>query len=515
MKKIVLKKNRYVDSVSLMSIGDRVKQLDGVHEAEVYMGTPANMEILTELGFELPDNISSNDLVIAVNCETKDQVEKSLKLIDDILNHRVDGCENTTIYRSLDEIDLEKDSYDLVQISLPGEYAVEEARRAINKGLDVFIFSDNVSLEDELELKQLGLEKDCLVMGPDCGVGLIGGVALAAGSIVRHGPIGIVGASGSGAQEVACIIEKCGYGVSSIIGTGGRDLYPEIGGISMIEGMKRLDNDPETSVIVLVSKLADLSVMEKVLTGADKLSKPVVAVFLGSDETLFKGHRTHGAFSLEQAATEAVRLISGKAPEFGYSHNEINEIVKKEMSRFSPEQKYFRGIYCGGTFTEEGLIYFSRHNKEASLYSNLGNSYSIKLDSHLISKGNTILDLGSEEFTKDEPHPVFEPSLRLKRFYKELEDPKVAVILLDFITGPGVHEDPITPFINAYQEKVVEKGRTVTVIASICGSMEDPQNVIEKAALLKKVGVIVTDSNYQSTRLASALMKELAKREEI
>lgn len=515
MKKIVIKKNRYVDSVSLMSIGDKVKQLEGVHEVEVHMGTPANIEILVELGFELRDNVSSNDLVIAVNCDTEDQIEKSLKLIDDILNHRVDSNKNTTIYHSLDEIDLAKDPYDLVQISLPGEYAVEEARKAINKGLDVFIFSDNVSLEDELELKQLGLEKGCLVMGPDSGVGLIGGVALAAGSIVRNGPIGIVGASGSGAQEVACIIEKCGYGVSSIIGTGGRDLYPKIGGISMIEGIKRLEKDPGTSVIVLVSKLADLNVMEKVLTFADTISKPVVAVFLGSDETLFNNHKVHGTFSLEEAALEAVRLISGATPEFGYSDDEINEIVTDEMKRFSPKQKYFRGIYCGGTFVEEGLIYFSRHNKDVPLYSNLKNSYSTKLDSHLTSRGNTILDLGSEEFTKDAPHPVFEPSLRLKRFYKELEDPEVAVILLDFITGPGVHEDPITPFVNAYQEKVVEQGRTITIIASICGSMEDPQNVAEKTILLKKAGVIVTDSNYQSTRLASALMKELARREEV
>lgn len=512
MKKIVVKKNRYVDSVSLMSIGDRVKQLEGVRDAEVQMATPANMEILRELGFELPEGTSANDLVIAVNCDTEDQVESSLQLIDDILNHKVGGDEPAAMYPSLDEIDLVKDPYDLVQISLPGEYAAQEARKAINKGLDVFIFSDNVSLEEELELKQLGVEKGCLVMGPDCGVGLIGGVALAAGSIVRHGPIGIVGASGSGAQEVACIIEKCGYGVSSIIGTGGHDLYPQIGGISMMEGMKRLESDPETAVIVLVSKLADLSVMEKVLTRADELSKPVVAVFLGSDETLFQNHRTHGAFSLEQAATGAVGLISGKVPVFGYSEEEIKEIVKKEMGRLSSGQKYFRGIYCGGTFTEEGLIYFSRHNKDVPLYSNLKNRYSIKLDSHLISKKNTILDLGSEEFTKDAPHPVFDPSLRLKRFYKELEDPEVAVILLDFITGPGVHEDPITPFVRAYEKEVIEKGRTVTVIASICGSMEDPQKVGEKADLLRRAGIIVTDSNYQSTRLASALMEELAKR---
>jgi len=512
MRKIVLNKNRYVDSVSLMSIGDRVKKLEGVHDVEVAMGTPANMEIITELGFDLPGDISPNDLVIAVSCDTEAQVESSLKLVDDILNHKVDGEEQVTIYHSLDDIDLAKDPYDLVQISLPGEYAANEARKAINMGMDVFIFSDNVSLDEELELKQLGVEKGCLVMGPDCGVGLIGGVALAAGSIVRPGSIGIVGASGSGAQEVACIIEKCGYGVSTIIGTGGHDLYPQIGGISMIEGMKRLEKDPETTVIVLVSKLADLNVMEKVLTKADLLSKPVVAVFLGSDEKLFQNHKTHGTFSLEEAAIEAVRLVSGKTPAFGFTEEQLREIIKQEMLHFTPEQKYFRGIYCGGTFTEEGLIYFSQHNRGVPLYSNLKNRYSIKLDSHLVSKENSILDLGSEDFTEDAPHPVFDPSIRLKRFYKEIEDPEVAVILLDFITGPGVHEDPITPFVRAYEKEVVGKGRSVTVITSICGSLEDPQNIVEKADLLRNAGIIVTDSNYQSTRLASALMEELAKR---
>lgn len=511
MDKVIIKKNRYVDSVSLMAVGDQLKQLEHVQAADVQMATPANREMLEKSGFILPQDTTPNDLVIAVRADTESCLEKAVQLAIDILDHKT-GTDNGPVYHSLKEIDLNQDPYDLVQISLPGEYAANEARLALEKDLDVFIFSDNVSLDEELELKRLGAEKHRLVMGPDCGVGLIGGVALAAGSIVAPGPIGIVGASGSGAQEVACIIERCGWGVFQIIGTGGRDLYPQIGGLSMLQGMQRLEQDPNTKVIVLVSKLADLHVMNKVLTAADALSKPVTAVFLGSDASLFEGHKTLGAFSLEEAALNAVRLLGAAPPALALSDDELNQLADQQLSLLAPRQKYFRGLYCGGTFTEEGLIYFSNHNPGVTLYTNLKNKYALKLPDHLKSQENTILDLGAEDFTADAPHPVFEPALRLQRFYQELEDPETAVILLDFITGPGVHPDPITPFVRAYEEKVLKSGKKLTVIASICGSAEDPQNVLEKVELLKQAGILVMPSNYQSARLASVMMAKLAER---
>ena len=348
-------------------------------------------------------------------------------------------------------------------------------------------------------------------MGPDAGVALIDGVALAAGSIIRHGPIGIVGASGSGAQEVGCIIEKCGLGVSNIIGTGGRDLYPQIGGITMKAGIRRMEADPETKVIVLVSKLADLGVMDQVLTLADSCEKPVVAVFLGSSEALFENHKVHGTFSLEEAALKAVELAGGSVDKFGYTDEEINKLVEENVAKLKPEQKYFRGLYCGGTFTEEALLYFSAHNTGSRLFSNLSNRYCEKLEDSEVSVGHSILDLGAEDFTAKAPHPVFDPSLRLKRLRRELADPQVGVILLDFITGPGVAFDPITSFAEECK-KYRDKG--LVVISSICGSLEDPQDVASKQKLLEEAGVIVTPSNYQSTKLASAMMNALDRREQ-
>ena len=505
MKKIVVKKKRYVDSVSLMGVSDRVMALKGISNAEAQMATPANVEVLKDLGYELPDDITANDLVIAITGDDEAACAAAVQLAEDIIDRK--NTSGAKSYSDIDEIDTDETPFDLCQISLPGEYAAAEAKKAMAKGMDLFIFSDNVSIEEELELKQLGQKLGRLVMGPDAGVALINGVALAAGSIIKDGPIGIVAASGSGAQEVGCIIEKCGMGVSGIIGTGGRDLYPQIGGITMLEGIKRMEQDPKTKVIVLVSKLANLGVMDRVLSVADNCTKPVVALFLGSDESLFASHKVHGTFSLEAAALEAVRLAGGEVSDFGFSDEKLGALTEELIAKLPEEKKYFRGLYCGGTFTEEALQYFAAHNNGVQLYSNLSNAYCTKLEDSEVSCGHAILDLGAEDFTAKAPHPVFDPALRLKRLRQELADPAVAVVLLDFITGPGVAYDPITSFANE-----CAKHPEVIFISNICGSLEDPQDVAAKEKLLVESGVIVTKSNYQSSRLASALMNALERR---
>ncbi len=512
MKKVVVKKNRYVDSVSLMGVGDKVLALEGISNCETAMCTPANLEIMVDLGYNVPEDTTANDLVLCVTADTEEQIDKALALILDIIDHKTTVEEGATVYKSLSEIDLNKDGYDLCQISLPGEYAAAEAKKAISMGMDVFIFSDNVSLEEELEIKQFGAKHGKLVMGPDCGVGLLKGVALAAGSIVSYGPVGIVGASGSGAQEVACLIERLGCGVTQIIGTGGHDLRPQIGGITMLAGMRRLEADPDTEVIVLVSKLADLTVMDKILGEADKLKKPVVAIFLGGDEKLYEGHKVHGTMSLEAAAVKAVELVTGKEQKLGFTDEEIDAIVKREIAKLKPEQKYVRGLFSGGTFTEEGMIYYSEHNKGVKLYSNLDTKYAEQIADHNISVGHCILDLGAEDFTAEAPHPIFDPALKLRRLYRELEDKEVAVVTLDFITGPGVHLDPVRPFAEACKKIIEERQGAITFISNICGSVNDPQNAEECRKMLSDAGVIVTDSNYASTKLASAMLAALEAR---
>ncbi len=511
MKKVIVKKNRYVDSVSLMGLSDKVSTYENVKNALVTMATANNILNLKELGYELEEEADANDLVIAITADKEDDCDRAIQYAMDIIDHKVKT--NTNSYDSLDEIDLSEDEYDLVQVSLPGEYAYEQADKALDMGMDVFIFSDNVPLEQELALKEKGRRLGKLVMGPDCGVGLLKGTCLAAGSIYKDGCVGIVGASGSGAQEIGCIVERCGLGVSELIGTGGRDLFPEIGGIMMIEGMKRLDRDEKTKVIVLVSKLADYAVMDKVLSEADRLVKPVVAIFLGSDEALYEKHpKIHATFSLEGCALKAVELVSGKEYHYGLSDEQLQQLCGKYISRLDEKQKYFRGLYCGGTFTEEGLIYYTSHSPETKFYTNLENKYAEKLaDSHK-SVGHSILDLGAEDFTAEAPHPVFDPMLRARRTRQELEDDEVAVILIDFITGPGVSLDPFTPYYRLFEkEKNKEKGGKI-IIANVCGTPEDPQDIEGNIEKLKQLGVIVAESNYQAARIALTMLKQLERR---
>ncbi len=504
MKKFYRIKNRYADSVMLMNVADKINRLPGIEGAECGMGTRANIDLLTGLGYAVDPDTGKNDLMIAIDA-AEDRQEEIYGQALDFLEHR--GASAQVTYNDINEIDTVADPFDLVQISLPGEYAAPEIEKALRKGLDCFVFSDNVSLEDERRCKELARSLGRLVMGPDAGVGLIDGVALAAGSIVRDGKVGIIGASGSGAQEVACLIEKMGEGVSRIIGTGGRDLRPEIGGITMLSALEKLKANERTEVICLVSKLADPGVMEKVLSAAEGCGKPVVAVFLGAPESIFAGKTVHGAHSLKDAAVECVSLLRGEKVGYGRSPGELDTLAERIVAGLPAERKYFRGLYCGGTFTEEAMILFHKNNPDVPLYSNLDTRYAEKLADHSVSRGHTILDLGAEDFTAEAPHPVFDPYLRLRRVEQEVADPSVGVILLDFITGPGVHRDPILPFVPAIKDHP-----EICFIATVCGAEGDPQNIGEATAALRDAGCVVAGSNAESAELASRVMALLEKR---
>ena len=334
MRKVFLEKGRYVDSVTLMGVGVRLEEQEYVLGAECGMATKQNIELLEEEGYSVPADATKNDLMIAVEAESEEALEKAHQAA---LSMLLGGGKQKKTVHDLDE--LLPSEYDVVQISLPGQYAIAEARKAIDKGMDVFMFTADVSLEEERALKEYGRDHGRLVMGPDAGVGLLGGVALAAGSIVRSGPVGVIGASGSGSQEVACLIEAMGSGVTCILGTGGRDLKKTVGGVSMKADMKRLDKDADTKLICLVSMLADREIMEEVLCEADQLSKPVVAVFLGADEKLYAGHRVTGAYNLQEAARACVRLVTGKEPEFGRSEEELDALAKASAAKFQNGKK--------------------------------------------------------------------------------------------------------------------------------------------------------------------------------
>lgn len=501
MKRVYTIPNRFVDSVTLMGVALQLTDMPGVIGAECGMGTKQNIDMLTSEGYVVPEVTVKNDLMIAIEAEDEETIVAAYHMgIEALSNGR---GHHMRAYHDIN--DLERGEYDIVQISLPGQYVFDEAKKAINKGMDVFIFTADVSLEIERELKTYGRDRGCLVMGPDAGVGLLGGVALAAGSIVRHGPVGIVGASGSGSQEVACLIEEMGSGVTCILGTGGRDLKKEVGGISMKANMKRLDEDADTKLICLVSMLADREIMEDVLTEADNLSKPVVAVFLGADENLYKNHKVTGTYNLHDAAKECVRLVSGEEPDIGWNEAELDTLVKQGVARFGGEKMHFRGLYTGGTFAEETLMTFRSLAPEIHMHTNRDNTkYATRLRTHKKSEEHTLLDMGDLDFTAEAPHTVFDPTQRLNRFRQELSDSTVGLIAMDIILGPGVAPSPASCYVPYMKERP-----DVLYVCAVCGGKGDPQNKVKIRQMLKEAGCVVAASNYESARLCARICRAL------
>ena len=502
MKRVYVTPNRYVDSVTLMGLALSLTELTGVRGAESGMGTRQNIDMLTQQGYEVPADTGKNDMMLAVDADDGEALEAARLAAEKAL---AGGSRHKRVYRDINE--LEDGAYQVAQISLPGEYAVHEARKAIDRGMDVFMFTADVSLEEERRLKEYGRDHGRLVMGPDAGVGLLGGVALAAGSIVRFGPVGVIGASGSGSQEVACLIEEMGAGVTCILGTGGRDLKKEVGGVSMKADMQRLEMDEDTKVICLVSMLADREVMQDVLREADRLAKPVAAVFLGADEALYAGHRAVGATNLRDAAKACVRLLGMGEPKLGFSEDEIEAIAARTRT-LAPEKKFFRGLYTGGTFAEETLMAFRALAPEISLCTNRDNTrYAARLKTHKVSQEHTLLDMGDLDFTAEAPHTVFDPTQRFQRFRRELEDPEVAVIAMDIILGPGVAPDPASCYLPLMRERP-----DVIFVCSICGGEGDPQNKRAIRQALTAAGAVVAPSNYDSARLCARICQALKER---
>ena len=501
MKKVFVVPNRYMDSVTLMGVSARLAARPSVRYVNCGMGTRQNISVLMDEGFPMPGEITPNDLMVALDCDTEEELKAAFDAGMSAMT--AGGGERERVYHDVN--DLEDGRFDVVQISLPGGPALKEAYKAIDKGLDVFMFSADIALEDERALKEYGRDHGCLVMGPDAGVGLLGGVAMAAGSIVRRGPVGIIGASGSGSQEVACLIEEMGSGVTCILGTGGRDLKKAVGGVSMKADMKRLDTDEETKLICLVSMLADREIMEEVLCEADLMHKPVVAVFLGAEEELYRGHRVTGTYNLQEAAKACIRLLRGETPRIGWSEEELESLAEACRARFTGEKKYFRGLYTGGTFAEETLMTFRAQAPRVRMHTNRDNTrYAVRLKTHRQSEGHTLLDMGDLDFTAEAPHTVFDPAQRLLRFRREQEDPEVGLIAMDIILGPGVAPDPASCYLPYMRDRP-----DIVYVCSVCGGEGDPQNKAQIRRKLREAGAIVADSNYESARLCARVCRKL------
>ena len=499
--------NLYRDSVSLMQLSAALAGLPGIEQASAIMATPANLALLAEAGLE-PGRIapSPNDLLIAVRGKSPAALEAALASavagLDQPPPSTAGGGPAQTRSRSLQMALAATPAANLALISTPGEYAAAEAMKALRLGLNVMLFSDNVALDDEIELKRYAHANDLMVMGPDCGTAIINGVPLGFANAVRRGAIGVVGASGTGTQQVTCLVHRHGAGISHAIGTGSHDLHQQVGGITMLQGIRALADDKQTKTIVLVSKPPSPEVAGIVLAAAKRCGKPVVVNFVGAARGSIRGKNLHPATTLEHAALVAVALSRGRKPP-GATPGNTKPVRIPRMAR---SQRYVRGLYSGGTFCYEASALLGESLGE--VWSNAPVDSKLRLANVRKSSGHTLIDLGDDEFTRGRPHPMIDFRLRNERILSEAGDAEVAVILLDVVLGYGAHPDPaaeLVPVLQKAQAAARRKKRGIAFVGFVCGTELDLQGLERQEGALRAAGMILTASNAQAVRLAASI----------
>jgi FdrA protein len=431
---VIVRRGAYYDSVTLMLVSRAAG-------ASVGMATPLNLALLADQGFTVDEDVGPNDLVIAVRA---DDVEAVVAAVDRELSAKAPASApaERAAARSLAAAARRDPDLSLAFLSIPGDHVAHEAAAALAAGLHVFCFSDGVSLEVEAQLKRQALERGLLFMGADCGTAILDGVALGFANAVERGPVGIVGASGTGIQEVTCLLDAAGVGVSHAIGVGGRDLSAEVGGLMMRRGLELLAADDGTQAIVAISKPPDAAVAAAIQEAAEATGKPVI---LGFDLTL------------EDAAARAAELVGGSLPRFEAS------------LRRAPAPGDVRGLYSGGTLCGEA--------------------------ERIVGRGRFI-DFGADEYTQGRAHPMIDPSLRLEHLAAAAREPGVTGLLLDVVLGFGAHPDPAAELAPAIA------GADAHVIVALCGAAGDPQGLVAQRERLEAAGAVVTRSNAHAARLA-------------
>ncbi|MBA3236240.1 MAG: acyl-CoA synthetase FdrA [Chloroflexi bacterium] len=501
--------NTYRDSVELMQIAAEIEAVDGIDRAGLVMATPANRDVLGAAGL-LSDAASAagpNDLVVALAADDDEVAIGALEIAGTRLAGAADegvGETTKTVARTVAEAVGELGSPNLALISTPGAYASAEALKALKRGLHVFMFSDNVPIEDEIMLKSVARSKGLLMMGPDCGTAILDGVPLGFANVVRRGTIGLVGASGTGLQQVSCLIDRFGAGISQAIGVGGRDLDERVGGAMMLAALEWLAADPGTDVIVLISKPPAASVEARVLAAAGSVAKPVIVNFLGGAATTVTEAGAIPASTFEAAALMASAIAQGRSipadpglagdpadDEAGAPIDAAaNDHVRAAQEALEPGQTRIRGLYSGGSLAGEAkLIVKAMLGKETASV-------------------HEIIDLGDDEYTVGRPHPMIDPRLRNEYIGVVADEPSTAVILLDVVLGHGSSPDPAGALVTAIE--AARSGRGIAVVASVCGTAADPQDLSAQEATLARAGVILATSNARAARIATAIVAPAA-----
>jgi succinyl-CoA synthetase alpha subunit len=514
--KTIIKISEYHDSVSLMLVARELAGLDGVKDAAVVMATEANKSILEEAGL-LTDEAkaaTANDLVIAVLGDSDEAADAALDNVQALFAKKSAEDEAAdfkpkTIRGALSTFT----GANVAVISVAGRYATDEAWEALTRGLHVLLFSDNVSLEDEIALKEYARDHGLLLMGPGAGTAILNNIALGFANVIPAGNVGVVSAAGTGLQEVSTLVAKSGLGITQGIGTGGRDLKKDVGGIMMLEGLKSLQQDPATEVIALVSKPPAPEVVDLILAQIAKSDKLTVVCFMGGD--MSKVSEVKNAIPARTLQEGGILAAQAAGADVGDIETMIAEETKalqvqsiELQAALNSEQKYLRGLFSGGTLCYEAQVIW-RDMLDDPVYSNAPLPGEPALKDSTKSQEHTTVDLGEEEFTVGRPHPMIDNDLRIRRLLQEAADPEVGVIIMDVVIGYGAHPDPAAELGSAVEDArqiAEDTGRKLHFVASVTGTEQDPQGLQHTIKTLKRFGVIVCDSNAAAARLTAMIV---------
>lgn len=476
----------YFDSLVLMRISRQAAALPGVEEAGLMIGTPANKVILREAGVLGPEGEKAEpgDLILALRTSDDAAAQAALAEAKRLLDQPATAgpARGLASARTLRGALSALPDANLALISVPGDFAAAEARRALAAGLHTMIFSDNVPVAEEVALKQMARERGLMVMGPDCGTAIIAGVPLAFANVVPRGDIGIIGASGTGIQEVSCLIAHVGQGISHAIGTGGRDLKAEVGAITTLMAIDALDADAATRHIVLISKPPAADVAKLVLDRVAKSAKTFTICFLGADR-LSLPDNARAAGTLKEAAELATGRMLGRP---------------SAPPRSSAHGKLVRGLFAGGTMCSEAQIVLMRAGLPVASNVPVPGAAPMK-EAH---GRHVLIDLGDDEFTRGRPHPMIEPAVRDAPLAQALTEGQLGVILIDLVLGYGGHPDPA-----GHLAAMLNNRRSgPLIVASVTGTDADPQPRNVQVETLRQAGIIVAESNADAARLAIELV---------
>jgi FdrA protein len=486
-----IRRTFYLDSVALMRLSREIARLEGIEEAGLMMGTPANKQILAAARILAPngETAHANDLILAIRAKSQTAADAALAKANSALEARAARIGGGAIWqpRTIRSAIKFAPEANLALISVPGDFAAAEARKALRRGLNVLIFSDNVAVADEVALKQEARSLGLLVMGPDCGTAIINGVPLAFANNVPTGRIGIIGASGTGIQEVSCLIARLGQGLSQAIGTGGRDLQTEVGGITTLMAVDLLDADPATEHIVLISKPPGGKIAERIVERIKKSAKPFTVCFLGMNHLTLPSNA-----KLAPTLKAAAELATAQTL----------PSINAHATRGVAKGKLVRGLFSGGTLCAEAQIEFLAAGVPPT--SNIPVPGAEMVDQ--TKECHQLIDLGDDEYTRGQPHPMIEPSVRDGPLTAALADPAVGVILLDVVLGFGGHRDPAGHLVAAVA-KAGARHRHIT--ASVTGVNGDPQGYADQIGKLEAAGILIAGSNADAARLALCLIGKL------